>query len=66
MGVWANVPEDTEPRRNPAKDSFSAVYSQNGICGALGLPDQGGPEGSDMIQVSEVYSLERGLPVGEG
>jgi hypothetical protein len=34
----------------PAKISFSARYSRDGICGALGLLDKGVSEESDIIR----------------
>ena len=47
--MWVSAPYDIAPIRIPAKLSFSARYSQDGICGALGLVDQGVSEGSDMV-----------------
>ena len=38
------------PMRNPAKLVFSAMYNQDGICGAYGLLDQGGPQVSDIVR----------------
>ena len=53
VGIPYNIP----PVANAAKNSFSAVYSESGICGALGLLDQDCSKESDMVQarVVEVF-----------
>lgn len=50
MIEWTGVPYRMAPMRNPAKFVFSRMYSQDGICGAYGLLDQGGPQVSDMVR----------------
>lgn len=48
--------------RSPANCSFSARYSQNGICGTFGWLDQGVSEGSDITRafVAQGISLKGG------
>ena len=52
--------------RIPAKLAFSPKYRSNGICGALGLSDQGCS--SDMVQMwtREDDSAKGGIELGEG
>ena len=47
--------------RNPAKNSFSERYSQDGICGASGRLDHGVSEGSD---IARAYDWREGFSKG--
>ena len=49
--MWASVPWSIAPIRVPMKFSFSPVYSNEEIFGALGLLDHGFFKESDMNQV---------------
>lgn len=45
-----SIPWKIAPVRSPAKIAFSQKYKEYGICGALGLSDQGLAEESDIGQ----------------
>ena len=50
VGVPYNIPPTAYDSKNP----FSQACSEGGICGALGLLDQGLQKESDMVQACAV------------
>lgn len=56
------IPKNTAARKIPAKIAFSPTYIEYGICGALGLLDQGISPESDMARAC----VTGGRNFGEG